>query len=144
MHNLHQIPLLCRSSSSPSILLLSSLAAVIPAPTRALYAATKSASLLLYQALSIEHPQISFSFILPATVEGDFRASAVDHGPVRESDPSKTGLKRVAVAQRCVRAVDEGEKTVFMPVYMRFGHLLYWIWPGFVEWRARVKYNFDK
>lgn len=79
---------------------------------------------------------------MPSTVEGDFRASAVDAGPVRELDPNKHGLKREDVARRCLRAVDEGEKTVFMPLTMRWGHLLYWVWPSFVEWRARVKYNF--
>lgn len=126
------------------MLLLSSLAAVIPAPTRSLYGSTKSASLLLYQALSIEHPGITFSFVLPSTVEGDFRASAVDKGPVREKDPNKKGnaLKREVVAWRCVQAVDRHEKTVFLPLTMRFGNLLYWLWPSFVEWRARVKYNF--
>ncbi|KAG6823859.1 hypothetical protein H0H93_002925, partial [Arthromyces matolae] len=75
------IPLLTTSSSSPSILLVSSLGAVIPPPTRTLYASTKAASLLLYQALSIEHPAIAFTSVLPSTVEGDFRASAVDSGP---------------------------------------------------------------
>ncbi|KAG5337174.1 Dehydrogenase/reductase SDR family protein 7-like [Termitomyces sp. T112] len=136
------IPLLISSSSSPSILLISSLAAVIPPPTRTLYASTKAASLVLYQALSIEHPSIAFTCVLPSTVEGDFRASAVDTGPVRETDPNKHGLKRVDVAKRCIEAVDAGERTVFMPSTMRAGHLLYWLWPAFVEWRARVKYNF--
>ncbi|KAG6373195.1 hypothetical protein JVT61DRAFT_6815 [Boletus reticuloceps] len=56
------IPLLSYTSTSPSVLLLSSVAAVIPPPTRSLYSATKSASLLLYQALSIEHPSINFTF----------------------------------------------------------------------------------
>lgn len=137
-----QIPLLTATSVSPSILLVSSLAALIPAPTRTLYASTKAASLVLYQALSIEHPSINFTFFTPSTVEGDFRASAVDSGPVRESDPNKHGLKREDVAMRCIEAVDTYEKTVFMPRIMRFGHLLYWIWPSFVEWRARKKYNF--
>ncbi|KAG6816571.1 hypothetical protein H0H87_004931 [Tephrocybe sp. NHM501043] len=136
------IPLLISSSTAPSILLVSSLAAVIPAPTRTLYASTKAASLVLYQALSIEHPSIRFTHFLPSTVEGDFRASAVDSGPVRESDPNKHGLKRTDVAKRCIDAVDAGEKTVFMPVTMRAGHLLYWLFPSFVEWRARIKYNF--
>jgi hypothetical protein len=49
---------------------------------------------MLYRSLSIEHPDISFSFVLPSTVEGDFRASAVDGGSVRETDPNKHGLKR--------------------------------------------------
>ncbi|KAF6758806.1 hypothetical protein DFP72DRAFT_161077 [Ephemerocybe angulata] len=137
------IPLLSSTSKAPSIVLISSAASVIPAPTRTLYASTKAASLVLYQALSIEHPQIAFTHIMPATVEGDFRASAVDSGPVREMDPNKHGLKREYVAQRCIRAVDRGEKTVFMPAVMRFAHLLYWIWPAFIEKKARVKYNFE-
>lgn len=137
-----QIPLLTRTSPSPSILLVSSLAAVIPAPSRTLYASTKAASLVLYQALSIEHPSIRFSAILPYTVEGDFRASAVDAGPVREADPSKHGLKREVVARRCVQAIDAGEKAVFLPAFYRAGLFLYWIFPAFVEWRARKKYGF--
>ncbi|KAF8654630.1 hypothetical protein AX16_003511 [Volvariella volvacea WC 439] len=136
------IPLLSQTSKSPSILLLSSLASVIPAPTRSVYASTKSSSLLLYQSLSIEHPTIKFTHILPSTVEGDFRASAVDSGPVREANPNQHGLKREAVAKRCVKAVDQGEKLVFMPATMKVGMWLYWVWPAFVEWRARVKYNF--
>ncbi|KAJ8473723.1 hypothetical protein ONZ45_g16193 [Pleurotus djamor] len=136
------IPMLTRTSLSPSILLISSLASVVPAPTRTIYASTKAASLVLYQALSIEHPQIAFSAIMPYTVEGDFRASAVDAGPVREADPSKHGLKREAVAARCIEAIDRGEKTVFQPAFYRAGFFLYWIWPAFVEWRARKKYNF--
>jgi short-subunit dehydrogenase len=131
------------TSKSPSILLVSSLASVIPAPTRALYASTKSASLLLYQALAIEHRGITFSVVMPSTVEGDFRASAVDGGPVLEQDPNKRGLKREAVALRCIQAVDNKEKTVFMPGLMRVGHLLYWLFPSFIEWRARVKYGFE-
>ncbi|KAG1852445.1 hypothetical protein DFJ58DRAFT_791043 [Suillus subalutaceus] len=141
------IPLLTSCSTSPSILLLSSVAAIIPAPTRTLYASTKSASLVLFQALAIEHPRISFISFLPATIEGDFRASAVDTSPnsspvIHEADPNKHGLRREVVATRCIQAIDRKEKTVFMPQYMRIGHILYWIWPAYVEWRARVKYNF--
>ncbi|KAA1475372.1 NAD-P-binding protein [Dentipellis sp. KUC8613] len=135
------IPLLERSSV-PAILLISSLAAVIPAPTRAVYGSTKAASFVLYQALAIEHPHIKFSSILPYTVEGDFRASAVDAGPVREADPNKHGLKREDVAARCVRAIDEGERVVFQPGFYRAGMWMYWLWPSFVEWRARKKYGF--
>ncbi|KAF8168547.1 hypothetical protein B0H34DRAFT_793129 [Crassisporium funariophilum] len=136
------VPLLTNTSKSPSIVLVNSLASVIPAPTRTLYASTKAASLVLYQALSIEHPKIAFTFFMPSTVEGDFRASAVDSGPVRELDPNAHGLKREAVAQRCIAAADRAEKAVFMPATMRFAHLLYWVWPSFVERKARQKYNF--
>ncbi|RXW12678.1 hypothetical protein EST38_g13176 [Candolleomyces aberdarensis] len=137
------IPLLSSTSDSPSILLINSVASLIPAPTRTLYASTKSASLVLYQALSIEHPQITFTHVLPATVEGNFRASAVDQGPVREEDPNKSGLKREEVAKRCIEAVDKREKHVFMPSFMRVAHLLYWLWPSFIEGKARKKYNFE-
>ena len=89
-----------RTSPSPAVLLLSSVASVIPAPTRALYAASKGASLLLYQSLAIEHPDVAFTFILPGTIEGDFRKSAVDGGPPREADPNRHGLRREVVAQR--------------------------------------------
>ncbi|KAF7969733.1 hypothetical protein HWV62_26084 [Athelia sp. TMB] len=136
------IPMLSQTSRSPSILLLSSLAAVVAAPTRTLYGSTKGAALMLYQSLSIEHPGIKFSFILPSTVEGNFRSGAVDGGPVREQDPAKSGLKRGIVAKACLRAVDWGTRDVFMPSYYRLGHLIFWIWPGYVEWRARLKYKY--
>lgn len=133
-----------RTSPSPSILLVSSVAALVPAPTRALYAATKAASLLLYQALAIEHRHVAFTFMIPGTIEGSFRASAVDAGPVHEADPNKQGLKTEWVAQRCIAAVDDGEKgSVIVPrVPYAFAHHLYYLWPGFVEARAAKKYNF--
>ncbi|KAK0213073.1 hypothetical protein DFS33DRAFT_1393334 [Desarmillaria ectypa] len=136
------IPLLTRTSKAPSILQISSLGAVVPAATRALYGSTKAASLVLYQALASEHPSISFSFVLPVTVEGSFRASAVDQGAVREADPNKGGLKLSHVARRCITAVDNVEKIVFMPGWIRIAHWLYWLRPGFIEPATRAKYNF--
>lgn len=140
----HQIPMLTRTSTAPAILLVSSLAAAVAAPTRALYAATKASSLLLYQALAIEHPDIAFTFILPATIEGDFRASAVDSGPVREADPNKHGLKIDYVAARCIDAVDRClTGNIMMPwLPYVFAYPMYLIWPSFVEKRAAKKYNF--
>lgn len=137
-----QIPTLSATSPAPSILLLSSLAAAVPAPTRSLYASSKVAALQLYRALAIEHPAITFTSVLPSTVEGGFRASAVDGGTPREDDPETHGLKRETVARRCVRAVDEGARTVYMPSFYTFAQAMYWLVPSFVEWRARVKYNF--
>ena len=136
--------MLQRTSAAPAILLVSSLAAVVGAPTRALYAATKASSLLLYQSLAIEHPRIAFSFVLPSTIEGNFRASAVDAGPVREDDPNKTGLKIGYVASRCVDAVDRAVTgNVFLPWFpYSLGQILYKMWPAYVEKRAREKYNF--
>ncbi|KAG8158059.1 hypothetical protein KVR01_011820 [Diaporthe batatas] len=138
------IPMLTRTSTAPAIVLVSSLAALVPAPTRALYAATKASSLLLYQAMAIEHRDIAFTFIIPATIEGDFRASAVDSGPVREADPNKHGLKIGYVAAQCIGAVDNGVRgNVIMPrVPYVFAHHLYYIWPSLIEKLAARKYNF--
>ena len=122
---------------------MSSLAAVVPAPTRSLYTSTKASSLLLYQSLAIEHPSIKFTFVLPSTVEGDFRASAVDGGKVREADPNKHGLKRIAVARRSILAVVRGEKLVFMPqAFGRAAHLFYWFFLSLIEPLAAKKYSF--
>lgn len=135
--------MLTRTSKSPSILLVSSVAAIIPAPTRALYCSTKAASLLLFQALAIEHRDIAFTFIVPSTIEGNFRASAVDSGPVREKDPNKHGLKTDYVAQRCIQAVDQSETgMVLLPWAWRLAHWLYFTWPSVVERGAAKKYNF--
>ncbi|KAJ3751361.1 NAD-P-binding protein [Lentinula detonsa] len=143
------IPVLKRTSKLPSILLISSLGAVIPAPTRSIYGSTKSASLLLYQALAIEHPSVRFSFVLPSSVEGDFRASAVDQSPL-DNQPTQTipkpnstpGLRVTDVGKRCIDAVDHSEKVVFMPSTMKLGHILYLIWPSFIEKKAMQKYGF--
>ncbi|TFY54112.1 hypothetical protein EVJ58_g9049 [Rhodofomes roseus] len=68
---------------------------------------------------------------------------AVDGGPVREANPDTHGLKLEDVAARCVRAVDDGEKFVWMPyVFGRFGQLGYWLVPRLVERLAGRKYNF--
>ncbi|QRW00325.1 short chain dehydrogenase [Ceratobasidium sp. AG-Ba] len=134
------IPLLEKTSQKPAIALISSLAAVVPAPTRALYCSTKSASLLLFQSLAIEHPRIKFTNVIPATIEGDFRASAVDGGEVREV--LKGALKKQTVAQAIMNGVDTEARNVWLPSTMRVGLFLYWIWPGLIERMARKKYNF--
>ncbi|KAJ7268635.1 hypothetical protein C8J57DRAFT_1509813 [Mycena rebaudengoi] len=113
-----------------------SLASVIPAPTRALYASTKAASLLLYEALAIEHPRIAFTLFMPSTVERDFRLGAMDGGAPHETDLDVHGLKKDDVSKRCPDAVERDEKNVFMPWAMG--------WPTFVEGPARVKYNLPK
>ncbi|KAI9451540.1 hypothetical protein F5148DRAFT_986460 [Russula earlei] len=136
------IPFMRSTSASPSVLLISSLGAAIPAPTRAIYGSSKAASYILFQALAIENPSVNFSCVLPSTVEGNFRASAVDGGPVREADPAQEGLKREVVAERCIRAIDAREKLVFIPAFYGFLPLLLWIWPAYVERKAAEKYRF--
>jgi short-subunit dehydrogenase len=135
--------MLIRTSTSPSVLLVSSAAAIIPAPTRALYAATKASSLLLFQALAIEQPRIAWTFLLPSTIEGNFRSSAVDGGPVREGDPNKHGFKIDYIAQKCIDSVDQGiTGNIILPWFYTLGHFVYYLWPSVIERGASKKYNF--
>ena len=137
-----------RSSPSPSVLLLSSVAAVTPAPRRSLYCASKSASLLLYESLAIEHPDITFTCVLPGTIEGDFRRSAVDLDLTNDVDrdighKNTDGLKRAKVAARCIEAIDRQERSVYMAGFYRLVPMLYHIiCPSFIEWAARKKYKY--
>ncbi|KAI1826910.1 short chain dehydrogenase [Xylaria intraflava] len=133
------------SHEDPAILLVSSIAAVVPAPTRALYAASKAASLLFFQSLAIEHPDVAFTCVLPATIEGNFRASAVDADPRQRPDGvNEGGLKLDYVAGKCTDAVDRGLRgNVVIPwIPYAIAHHLYYIWPSLIEGKARKKYNF--
>ncbi|KAI0512836.1 short-chain dehydrogenase [Xylaria bambusicola] len=139
------IPMMKRTSASPAILLVSSVAAVIPAPTRALYAATKAAALKFFQSLAIEHPEISFTCMLPATIQGNFRSSAVDVDPSMRTGPAnKKGLAVEYVAGKCADAVDRGTGgNVVLPwIPYALAHHLYYIWPSLIERAARRKYHF--
>lgn len=80
--------------------------------------------------------------VIPSTVKGDFRASAVDGVPIRDATVSQKGLDKSYVARRCIEAIDYGKKSMFLPGYHSLSHLLYWIAPGFVEQRASEKYQF--
>ncbi|VDB85114.1 unnamed protein product [Peniophora sp. CBMAI 1063] len=143
------IPLMEKTSDAPAILLISSLGAAVPAPTRSIYGSTKAGALALYQALAIEHPKIAFSYILPSTVQGLFRASAVDADPLAAGQESAApeyntiGLPPDAVAKRCIAAIDKGEKVVFFPPFYAYAQLLYWLWPSYIEKKAAKKYSFE-
>ncbi|KZV95627.1 NAD(P)-binding protein [Exidia glandulosa HHB12029] len=134
------IPVLSQTSRRPAVLLVSSLAAVIPAPTRTLYASTKAASLLLFQALAIEHPQVKFTTCMPSTIEGNFRASAVDSGPVRET--LEKALKKDTVARACIHGVDAEKPSVWLPRTHWLGPIIRSILPNMIDSMARRKYNF--
>ncbi|KAH9940979.1 NAD(P)-binding protein [Amylocystis lapponica] len=119
-------------------------AALIPPPTRSFYAATKAASLMFYQVLAIEHPSVAFTFAIPATVRGEFRASAINGVSKEQAAKEQGGLRQDVVAKRCVQAVDVGEKRIFMPWLLgRETHTLYWIIPSFLEWQISRTYKFS-
>jgi len=128
------LPFLQTTSPSPSIHLLSSASAFIPAPTRPLYGASKAAQLILFQSTAIEAAQqakhsrkqqgslpkrahVRFYASVPGTIRSNFRASAVDGSPdeISAFDSSwnvKQGGKSDAIlpkdlAQHVTLAVDQ-------------------------------------
>ena len=139
-----------RTSLAPAIHLVSSLAALIPPPTRTLYSASKASSLMLFRALSIEHPRISFSYICPGTIQGNFRASAVDvigtqdalpNGGVREN--LEHAMPAIDVARHCIRMVDEDHRGVdIVPVKYKAAFILSWFIPRWIDKKASQKYAY--
>ncbi|UZJ56578.1 hypothetical protein CBS101457_005898 [Exobasidium rhododendri] len=121
------LPMLQTTSLAPSINLLSSISAYIPAPTRPLYGSSKAAQLICFQSVGIEaasqaasstaspkRAKVTFHATLPGTILSDFRKSAVDgsvesSGAIDDSWKGKgkgDGLTTSHVAAKCIHAVD--------------------------------------
>lgn len=84
------VPILQTTSKRPAVVVLSSVAALVPAPTRALYGAAKAAQLVLVEGVALEAERqaqepgrslVRFATVLPGTIATSFRASAVDLAP---------------------------------------------------------------
>lgn len=75
---------------------------VIPSPTRPPYTTIKPSSILLYKFLAIEHPSITFPLVMPSTIKGYFRTSAVDGGSVREAS---SGRSQKSLDKSCVHGI---------------------------------------
>ncbi|KAI0750016.1 NAD-P-binding protein, partial [Daedaleopsis nitida] len=136
------IPMLVSSRAS-SVVLMSSLAAVLPAPTISLYNASKAASFALYRSLAIVNPAIAFTLVLPSTIKGDaFFQSAADGGRIRGVDPNSYGLSQDTVAARCLEAVDKGEHVVYLPGTGRVAHAISIFFPSLISRVARKRYGY--
>ena len=139
------IPCLLTSSRAPNIILVSSLAGKIGAPTRALYAASKHALHGFFDSLRMELATygMHIGIVCPGTVDTDLRKSAVDghlgYGPATGSVNGK--LSPAKVATRIIEASDYQEREVLVP---RIGYLavaLRMITPSLIDWAASQKYQ---
>ncbi|PWN38413.1 NAD(P)-binding protein [Meira miltonrushii] len=164
------LPFLQMTSPSPSIHLLSSAAAVIPAPTRPLYGASKAAQLILFQATAIEaaaqakhsrkegslqkRAHVRFYASVPGTILSNFRASAVDGSPdeISAFDSSwnvKGGGKSDAIlpkhlAQHVILAVDQyKEGTDEIPFKYWAARRAFPFAPGLLARMASKKYAYN-
>lgn len=161
------LPLLL-ASSSPRIAVLSSVAAEIPAPTRAIYAANKAAASMLMRSLRIELEQlvqesadskgrrrskIGITLIHPASIDTGLRSSALDVvAPLSASGPSAAGhgqgkerktMTPLYVAEQVIRAISQEKDEVWLPrSYWWISKLAMVLLPEVVNQGARKKYGF--
>lgn len=166
------LPMMQTTSPSPSIHLLSSAAAVFPAPTRALYCASKAAQLAVFQSVAIEaasqaklarkpgslqqRAHVRFYASLPGTILSDFRASAVDGSPAASAafdgswDAAKGGkakksdaLQPTDVADRSILALDRYvEGAEEMPAKYWLARKVQPFAPSLIVALARKKYGY--
>lgn len=158
------LPLLSAHSVQPTVVLLSTVAAVLPTPTRTLYSGSKGASHALLASLALESDilglGVQFVEILAGSVNTSLRTRAVDASTAKDANaepPSKYSLEPAAVAASVIEAVDRApasedhaQSLRFRQVWLperpyRWAHLLYWL-PGTfgrrkVEDGAREKYR---
>jgi NAD(P)-dependent dehydrogenase (short-subunit alcohol dehydrogenase family) len=156
------LPFLSSSSAHPTIVLLSTVAAVLPTPTRTLYSASKGATHSLLASLALESDilglGVEFIEVLAGSVNTSLRTRAVDASSSGPTEPeSKWSLAPSTVAAKVIKTVDKGLgdgtrnetlrlRQVWLPQKpYRWAHLLYWL-PGSllrgqVENGAREKYS---
>ncbi|KAN0066290.1 hypothetical protein ACQY0O_000384 [Thecaphora frezii] len=162
-------PILQTTSRYPAIALTSSAAALLPAPTRSLYAATKAAQLVLFRSFAIEcdahaspfpapttsepkhqrRAKIRFLAICPGTISTSFRHSAVDltrstHMPQDLAwVKGEKMLSSQAVAQETVFQVDRyAQGTRAMPRIYGAATWIEKIFPSYIQNMARKKYAY--
>ncbi|PWN50483.1 NAD(P)-binding protein [Violaceomyces palustris] len=162
------IPTLQTTSPYPSVALMSSVAALLPAPTRSIYASTKSSQLSLFRSVAIEcsahsdspnvgdqqqspkRSNLKFLSVCPGTISTSFRESAVDGGdpgqPLSDSNVSVESGKALTpayVAEKTILAVDRHEEGII--VLPRLYQLATWlekIFPSYIHNKAKKKYNY--
>lgn len=160
------LPLLL-ASESPRIAVLSSVAAEIPAPTRAIYAANKAAASMLMRSLRIEleglllasdegadppsRRKIGITLVHPASIDTGLRSSALDldSSPAASSDdaaPASKERKAMSpsyVAEEIVTSIAREEDEVWLPrSYWWISKVAMVLLPDMVKQGARKKYGF--
>jgi len=158
------IPLL--KETKGRFVVVSSLAALIGAPTRALYAASKHALMGFFNSLRMELADtgVSITLVCPGSVtDTGLRASAVDKvssssdakpvtTPEEESKPKKEKKSLFSflkiTPQKCAKAIVEASdwrtKEVVIPGIYKVAVLINSIAPSLIEVGAKLKYHFKK
>lgn len=140
------LPMLISTSSAPNFIVVSSMAGLVGAPTRALYAGSKFALHGFFDSIRVELSpyNVHVGLVCPGTVDTELRNSAVDkslgNGIVAGSKKNK--LSPSQVAKRIILASDSREREVYIPAW--FGYGAVWaktIASPLVDWAAARKYK---
>ncbi|KAJ2584064.1 hypothetical protein GGH95_000632 [Coemansia sp. RSA 1836] len=144
------LPLLTQSKGV--VVVVSSVAGLVAAPTRSLYSASKHAVTGYFNAFRMEVARLGVAVLVayPGTVDTDLRHSAVDAsissssssplGPPAGSNSGKLSAR--SCAQQIVRAAALRRTSLVTPWVYWLGPLLYPIVPSFVDYLAKKKYGF--
>ncbi|KAF9575530.1 hypothetical protein EC968_002791 [Mortierella alpina] len=155
----HFLPALTRTSVAGNLIVVSSMAGKLGAPTRSIYCASKHAVQGFFDALSmeIERTGVHVGIVSPGTVETDLRKSAVDlpkqeensstessvsTPPTKVAGTKKGAMSARACAEGIVKASDQRQHEVIMPWFYHVSLALHIISPGLVRWLAKKKYGY--
>ncbi|KAJ2399464.1 hypothetical protein GGI23_002642 [Coemansia sp. RSA 2559] len=139
------LPMLARARGS--IVVVSSVAALVAAPTRSLYTASKQAVSGYFSALRMEIQArlgVAVTIVYPGTVATDLRQSAVDGSPDSgaEAAGSQSGkLSPHTCACQAIRAAALRDRELVTPLPYRISVALYALAPSLVEYLAKKKYG---
>ncbi|CAO3653679.1 unnamed protein product [Mucor hiemalis] len=140
------LPMLISSSLSPNFIVVSSMAGLVGAPTRALYAGSKFALHGFFDSIRVElNPyNVHVGLVCPGTVDTELRNSAVDKslGEGVVSGSKKNKLSPNQVAKRIITCSDKREREVYIPAWFGYGAI--WakiIASPLVDWAAARKYK---
>ncbi|KAG0000953.1 hypothetical protein BGZ80_003549 [Entomortierella chlamydospora] len=153
----HFLPALTRTSAAGNIVVVSSMAGKLGAPTRSIYCASKHAAQGFFDALGmeVERTGVHVGIVSPGTVDTDLRQSAVDlpkpgsstagsdgSEPKKIAGTKKGAMTARACAEGIVRGSDLRQQEVVMPWFYSVSIALNLITPGLVRWLAKKKYGY--
>ncbi|KAI8339146.1 hypothetical protein BC941DRAFT_422254 [Chlamydoabsidia padenii] len=139
------LPLLLASNKQPNLVVISSMAGKVGAPTRAMYSGSKHAVHGFFDSLRVELApyDIHVGLVCPGTVDTELRHSAVDLALTSGSSAEIAGTTRgkltpQAVADRIILASDGREREVYIPGYYYWA---LWVARSWIDALAKRKYR---
>ncbi|KAK3827533.1 MAG: hypothetical protein J3Q66DRAFT_320496 [Benniella sp.] len=154
----HFLPSLTKTSVAGNIIVVSSMAGKVGAPTRSIYSASKHAAQGFFESLGmeVERNGIHVGIVSPGTVLTDLRQSAVDQpqpsasasdqnvvGETKKVAGTKKGaMTAKACAEGIVHGSDHRQHDVVMPWFYHVSLALKLIHPRLVRRLAKKKYGY--